>query len=263
MEVSIMEDILLYFSVKYEGDFQKILKALQHKEKVTLEQIADIKKHIKSQYTTIISDDYPSALKMIVSPPFVLYYYGDLSILNQYCMAVIGSRHPDSYGCDITAKLIKELCQYPVTIVSGMAIGIDSIAHRNAIKTHCKTVAVLGSGIDCCYPKSNNDLYELFKKEQLIISEYPGFTPPQPSHFPVRNRIIAGLSASILVTQANQKSGTMITVGYALDQGKDIFCVPSRIGDPQGCNLLIQQGAKLVMNASDIIEDLEMRLTKS
>lgn len=257
-----MEDILLYFALKYEGDFQKILKALQHKEKVTASQIEEAKKNVRSRYTTIISDDYPPALKTIMSPPFVLFYYGELSVLDQYCIAVIGSRHPDDYGCEITDVLVNQLCQQSMTIVSGMAIGIDSIAHQSCINNNGKTVAVLGSGIDCCYPKSNAALYEVLKKNHLVISEYPGLTSPQPAHFPVRNRIIAGLSASILVTQAKQKSGTMITVGYGLDQGKDVFCVPARIGDLQGCNLLIQQGAKLIMNADDIIEDLEMRLTK-
>lgn len=257
-----MEEILLYFSVKYEGNFQKILKALKQKEKVSPTELENTKKKINCQYTTIISSDYPLALKEIMSPPFVLFYYGDLSILNQYSIAVIGSRHPDEYGCSSTEQLVKELTYYNITIISGMAIGIDTIAHESAIAANGKTVAVLGSGIDYCYPKTNYHLYEKLKKQQLVISEYPASTKPQPYHFPARNRIIAGLSASILVTQANQKSGTMITVGYGLEQGKDIFCIPSRITDPPGCNILIQQGAKPVMSVNDIIEDLEMRLTK-
>lgn len=257
-----MEEILLYFSIKYEGNFQKILKALKQKEKVSQAQLENIRKKIKSNYTTIISPDYPSALKEIMSPPFVLFYYGDLSILNQYSIAVIGSRHPDEYGLSSTKQLVKQLALHNITIISGMAIGIDTVAHESAIAANGKTVAVLGSGIDYCYPKLNSHLYEKLKKDHLVISEYPASIKPQPHHFPVRNRIIAGLSASILVTQATQRSGTMITVGYGLDQGKDIFCIPSRINDPQGCNILIQQGAKLVLNVNDIIEDLEMRLTK-
>lgn len=250
-----MEEILLYFSIKYDGDFHKILKALQTKEKVTKQQIYDAKKTLKANYTTIISDDYPVSLKEIVCPPFVLFYYGDLSLLDKQCIGVIGSRRPSSYGLDVTQKIVKDLVENDYTIISGMALGIDSIAHQNALKNNGKTVAVLGSGIDYCYPKTNMEIYNKMKSNQLILSEYPNNLAPKPYHFPVRNRIIAGLSASILVTEANKKSGTMITVGYALDQGKDIFCIPSRINDPSGCNTLIQQGAKLILDINDIIED--------
>lgn len=257
-----MEDILLYFSLKYDGDFHKIYHALKSKEKISEKQLHDVKAKIRSKYTTIISEDYPSALKKITSPPFVLYYYGNLSLLNHYCIGVIGSRHPDQYGYAITETMVRKLVEHEMTIISGMAIGIDSAAHQSALKYHGHTVAVLGSGIDYCYPRSNQDIYQQLKASHLVISEYPNQLPPQSHYFPVRNRIIAGLSASLLVTQANQRSGTMITVGYALDQGKDIYCIPSRTYDPKGCNILIQQGAKLVLDVNDIIEDLEMRLTK-
>lgn len=250
-----MEEILLYFSLKYNGDFHKILKALQTKEKVTKQQINDAKATLKANYTTIISDDYPASLKEISCPPFVLFYYGDLSLLNNQCIGVIGSRKPNDYGKEVTQKIVHDLVNNGYTIVSGMALGIDAIAHQSALDNNGKTVAVLGSGIDCCYPKTNFKIYNEMKSSQLIISEYPNGLNAKPYHFPVRNRIIAGLSASILVTEANNKSGTMITVGYALDQGKDIFCIPSRINDPSGCNTLIQQGAKLVLNINDIIED--------
>lgn len=257
-----VEDILLYFSLKYNGDFHKIYHALKTKEKVSQEQIHDAKTQIKSKYTTIISKDYPASLKSIMCPPFVLYYYGDLSLLDHYCIGVIGSRHPNQYGYAITETMVRKLVEHKMTVISGMAIGIDSAAHQSALKYSGHTVAVLGSGIDYCYPHSNQKIYHQLKNNHLVISEYPNDVTPQSHHFPVRNRIIAGLSASILVTQANQRSGTMITVGYALDQGKDIYCVPSRIYDPRGCNILIQQGAKLVLDINDIIEDLEMRLTK-
>lgn len=250
-----MEEILLYFSIKYNGDFHKILKALQTKEKVTKKQITEAKMTLKSNYTTIISDDYPASLKEITCPPFVLFYYGDLSLLNRQCIAVIGSRKPDDYGDYATRKIVKDLVKNDYTVISGMALGIDAIAHQSALSNHGRTVAVLGSGIDYCYPKSNIHIYNELKEKQLLVSEYPNDIAPKPYHFPTRNRIIAGLSASILVTQANKKSGTMITVGYALDQGKDIFCIPSRIDDPNGCNTLIQQGAKLILNINDIIED--------
>lgn len=250
-----MEEILLYFSLKYNGDFHKILNALQKKEEVTKQQIYKAKKVLKANYTTIISDDYPASLKDIHCPPFVLFYYGDLSLLNNRCIGVIGSRNPDEYGDEVTRNIVKDLVKNNYTIVSGMALGIDAIAHQSAIINYGKTVAVLGSGIDYCYPKTNYKIYHKLKTSQLVISEYPNDLVPTPCNFPNRNRIIAGLCASILVTEANKKSGTMITVGYALDQGKDVFCIPSRISDPNGCNTLIQQGAKLVLNVNDIIED--------
>ena len=227
-----MEEILLFFALKYQGDFQSILKALQAKEKVSQEERREAVAKVNSKYTTIISSDYPDALKEISCPPFVLFYHGNLNILNGKCIGVIGKRVPSEYGSNI-----------------------DTLAHRSALKNKGKTVAVLGSGINYCYPKRNQDLYAQLKSNHLIISEKPGDYVPQAKDFPSRNRLIAGLSESVVVTEAEKRSGTMITVGYALDQGKDIYCIPSRIGDPMGCNLLIQQGAKLVLTVNDIIED--------
>lgn len=250
-----MEEILLFFALKYDGDFQSILKALQTKEKVSDEERRKAVKEVNSKYTTIISDDYPKALKEIACPPFVLFYHGDLNILNGKCIGVIGKRVPSEYGSSITDQIVCDLVKNEYTIVSGMALGIDTLAHRSALKNQGKTVAVLGSGINYCYPKRSKELYEMLKSNHLILSEKPGDYVPQAKDFPGRNRLIAGLSESVVVTEAEKRSGTMITVGYALDQGKDIFCIPSRIGDPMGCNLLIQQGAKLVLSVSDIIED--------
>lgn len=257
-----MEEILLYFSLKYDGDFHKILKALQTKEKVNQEDIIKTVHSIHSQYTTIISDDYPEQLKEISCPPFVLYYHGCLDVLKGKCIGVVGQRKPTDYGVSATQEIVRDLVKNDYVIISGMAKGIDAIAHETAIVNQGHTVAVLGSGINYCYPETNCALYDTLKQNQLIISEYPEQLSPKRYYFPNRNRIIAGLSASILVSEAHQKSGTMITVGYALDQGKDVFCIPSRINDPRGCNTLIQQGAKLVLDVHDIIEDSEMRLTK-
>ena len=226
-----MEEILLFFALKYQGDFQSILKALQAKEKVSQEERREAVAKVNSKYTTIISSDYPDALKEISCPPFVLFYHGNLNILNGKCIGVIGKRVPSEYGSNITDKIVCDLVKNEYTIVSGMALGIDTLAHRS------------------------QDLYAQLKSNHLIISEKPGDYVPQAKDFPSRNRLIAGLSESVVVTEAEKRSGTMITVGYALDQGKDIYCIPSRIGDPMGCNLLIQQGAKLVLTVNDIIED--------
>ena len=225
-----MEEIILYFALKYAGDFDKIYQALERKEKIDDDLKGHLFKELKSKYTTIISDDYPAALKEINCPPFVLFYYGDLNLVNTKCIGVIGMRQPSD-------------------------LGIDAMAHQSAMNVLGKTIAVLGSGIDNCYPLKNKTIYEIMKVNQLVISEYPGNLVPKKINFPRRNRIISGLSESILVTEANERSGTMITVGHALEQGKDIYCIPSRINDSSGCNRLIQQGAKLVMDISDIVDD--------
>lgn len=249
-----MEEILLYFSLKYQGDFEKIYKALESKEQMDQELKEELFSKVKCKYTTMISKDYPEALKYISCPPFVLYYYGDLSCLKEKCIGVIGMRMPSEYGKSVTDKMVCDLVKEKYTIVSGMALGIDALAHRSAMNNAGKTVAILGSGIDYVYPPKNTMLYQQMKEQHLIISEYPNEMVPQKYHFPRRNRIIAGLCQSVLVTEAKVKSGTMITVGHALEQGKDIFCIPSPIHQNIGCNVLIQQGAKLVNTVQDILE---------
>lgn len=250
-----MEEILLYFSLKYSGDFDLIYQALKTKEEVDQELKKQLFKQLKCSYTTLISKNYPDTLKQITCPPFVLFYYGNLSLINDKCIGVVGKRKSSEYGNYATEYLVKQLVNEQYTIVSGMALGIDAVAHQSAINNDGKTIAILGSGIDYCYPKRNQKLYNDLKENHLIMSEYPGELVPQKMNFPRRNRIISGLSESILVTEADKRSGTMITVGHALEQGKDIYCIPARINDANGCNYLIQQGAKLVMNVGDIIDD--------
>ena len=250
-----MDEVLLYFSLKYAGDFDQIYQALERKEQVNEDLKKELFKDVCSKYTTIISKDYPEALKEISCPPFVLYYYGDLSLVKTKCIGVVGMRHPSIYGQEVTKNMVSQLIIQNYTIVSGLAMGVDAIAHKSAMNSLGKTIAVLGSGIDYCYPSKNRAVYQAMKNNQLIISEYPGNLVPKKVNFPRRNRIISGLSESILVTEANKRSGTMITVGHALEQGKDVFCIPSRIGDPLGCNYLIQQGAKLVLDVMDIVEE--------
>ena len=198
-----MEEIILYFALKYAGDFDKIYQALERKEKVDDELKEHLFKELKSKYTTIISDDYPAALKEINCPPFVLFYYGDLNLVNTKCIGVIGMRQPSDYGIEVTKTIVSKLVLENYTIVSGMALGIDAMAHQSAMNVLGKTIAVLGSGIDNCYPLKNKAIYEIMKVNQLIISEYPGNLVPKKINFPRRNRIISGLSESILVTEAN------------------------------------------------------------
>ena len=207
---------LIIFSLKYAGDFDSILKALECDEKIDEKLKKELFKDITANYTTLISPDYPTALKEIACPPFVLFYYGNLALVKNKCISVIGKRHPSTYGVECTAALAAQLVEAGYTIISGMAMGIDTIAHQSTITANGQTIAVLGSGIDYCYPHRNQQLYQVLKDHHLVISEYPGKFIPQKINFPRRNRIISGLSESILVTEANQQSGTMITVGRYL-----------------------------------------------
>jgi len=250
-----MEELVLYFSLKYAGDFQRIYNALKGGEKVDEMLKCDLKKQLKCQYTTIFSADYPESLKNINCPPFVLYYYGDLSLVKKRTMGIVGMRECSEYGRYATKTFVEQLVSKDYVIVSGMAKGIDTIAHLTAIDCHGHTIAVLGTGIEYCYPKTNKMLYEKLKEHHLVLSEYPFVTAPQRHLFPFRNRIISGLSQGILITEAKQKSGTIITAGYALEQGKEVYCVPSRFDEHDGCNTLIKQGAHLVLNVEDILED--------
>ena len=249
-----MEEILLYLSLKYQGQFDKIYQAIQNNEQIDVEIFKKMKKKMKCHYTTIVSDDYPECLKHIACPPFVLYYYGDLSLVANKTIGVIGMRYPSEYGIEVTQKFVNDLVKEDYIIVSGLALGIDGIAHQQAINSKGKTIAVLGCGIDYCYPSIHLEMYEEIKENHLLISEYPLDLSPRKWYFPARNRLIAGLSHNLLVTEAKEKSGTMITVGFALEQGKDVMAVPSPFNGHEGCNLLIQQGAKLVKSVEDIVE---------
>lgn len=247
-----MEDILLYFSLKYKGDFDKIFHALESKESVDIDLKEELFKDIDCKYTTMVSNDYPEALKLISGPPFVLYYHGDLSLLDKETIGVVGMRIPSPYGKQVTETIVKDLVQADYTIVSGMALGIDAIAHKTALENNGKTVAVLGSGINYCYPKRNKDIYEEMKGNQLVVSEYPGEVEPSNDRFPQRNRIVAGLSKSILVTESQMQGEVMKTVGNAIEQGKKVYSVPGRITDYQGCNNLIKHGATVATSAESI-----------
>ena len=251
-----MNEILLYFAIKYEGDFEKIYNAIMSKEKIDYSLFNKYKEEITCQYTTVISSNYPLKLKNLNRPPFVLFYEGNLDLINKKCIAVIGSRNNSEYGKEMCETIIKELVNYNYVIISGLARGIDIIAHENTINNNGLTIGVLGNGLDYYYPKENKDIQEIIKTKGLLISEYPPLCKPQKNNFPARNRIIAALCDGLLVIEAKRKSGTMITVNEALNLGKDIMCVPNKAMENSGCNYLIKNGAYLVENAKDIIEIL-------
>jgi len=172
---------------------------------------------------------YPYLLRQIYNPPQKLYYRGNLRILNKTCIAIVGTRKSTEYGEFLTKKIIEELSNLDIAIVSGLAKGIDTIAHTEAIRNNLSTIAVLGSGINNIYPKSNVALSEEILKNNLMISEYEGMSEPIDYQFPARNRIISGLSIATLVIEAPESSGALITAKYALDQGREIFTIPGDI----------------------------------
>lgn len=250
-------EILIYLSLKYEGDWDDIYKHIDNKLPLDDEEAEELLKGVKSNFITILDENYPIELKNIRHPPFVLYYYGDITLLDgiDKNIAVIGSRDCSEYGTKMTNILVKDICAR-YAIVSGMARGIDTIAAECSINNGGRTIAVLGSGIDYPYPLRNKKLYETIKKNHLVISEYPGECLPKPSTFPCRNRLIAALCRALLVTEAYERSGTLITVDFAYGQ-KDVLCVPYRGDENSACNELIKQGAYLVQTGQDIIEALE------
>lgn len=221
-----------------------------------------------SANTTLISLDdpsYPPRLKEIYDPPLVLYVRGNPEVLTQPGVAMVGTRHPTPYGSGMAERLACDLAAQGLVIISGMARGVDTASHRGAISAKGKTVAVLGTGVDVIYPKENSRLSEqIVALGGAIISEFPLGTSAFPQNFPIRNRIISGMSIGVLVVEAAEYSGTRITARCALEQNRDVFAVPGNVTNKNswGPNTLIKQGAKLVATWEDVWEDLpaEVRL---
>lgn len=213
----------------------------------------------KSDIHIIEQSELHDCLAVIKNPPERLYYLGEMPDFDKPRVAIVGSRNNTKYGEKMAAWFAYELAKSGVQIISGMAKGIDGIAQLSAIKAGGKSFAVLGNGVDVCYPFENRQLYDLLRQNGGIISEYEPGTKAKPEYFPMRNRIISALSEVILVIEARQKSGTLITVDYGLEQGKEIFALPGDIDNPQsiGCNVLIQQGACIALSPDNIIDCLK------
>ena len=209
-------------------------------------------------FITKLDDSFPEKLRHIYDGPFSLYIKGRSFPSNKKAIAIVGARECSIYGKEITKYLAGAIAREGVIVVSGLARGIDSYAHKGALSVRGSTYGVMGCGIDICYPKENIELYMNMQNEGGIISEYGPGIKPLAYHFPMRNRIISGLSDGVLVIEAREKSGSLITVDMGLDQGKNIYCVPGRITDKLsgGCNNLIKVGAKIVTSPQDILEDL-------
>lgn len=252
-----IRDILICFSIKYNGDFDRIYKAITKKEEISFEEFEEMKK-MNLKVITCLDANYPQSLKNCYKPPLVLFYKGDISLLNEkYKLAVVGSREPSIYGKEATVKILDELLiKQEIIIVSGLARGIDSLAHKEALKNNCKTIAVLGCGLNNYFPYSNIELRNDIEEYGLVISEYPPFVEARSENFPLRNRIIAALSDAVLICDAKKRSGTQITANYALEFGKDILCIPHSILEENLCNILIKEGAIPVFDGDDISDIL-------
>ena len=211
----------------------------------------------QQQLITYFSSDYPALLRQIPDPPLLLFYQGNLSLLHQPCLAIVGARDASIYARKVCEKLVPPLVAADYAIISGLAKGVDSFAHESTLRNHGQTIAVVGTGVDICYPSSSRDIYDEIKQAHLVISEYPAGTLPQRSHFPMRNRLIAGIAQGVCVIEAKEKSGSLITAQLALENGREVFAVPGEIISTQskGCHQLIQDGAKCTINASDIIQE--------
>jgi DNA processing protein len=207
---------------------------------------------------TFWDDEYPELLKQIYDPPAFFFIKGQLVKEDKNAIAIVGTRRPTHYGKLVTEKITTELAQRGLTIVSGLAYGIDTLAHTHALQTGGRTIAVLGSGVDVIYPSENRRLAAKIETRGALISEFPMGTEPEKNNFPRRNRIIGGLSLGTLVIEAGTKSGALITATMAIEQNREVFAVPGNIDSPKsiGTNELLKQGAKLVMSAQDILDEL-------
>lgn len=241
-----MREAILYYALRYRGDWKRIARAIAAKEPWEASTVS-------TPYVTIVEDVYPKKLRRLQYAPWILFYEGDLSLCERSCIGVIGSRQASSAGI----ALCKEICHLlkpQHVVVSGLAKGIDAAAHESSLQRG--TIAVIGCGLDVMYPQENKELYERIAQEHLLLSEYPKGTAPLAHHFPWRNRILAGFCDAIVVVEAKKRSGTMHTVNEALTLGLPIYCIPHAFYDAygSGSNLLLAQGAQILVDRQDIQE---------
>lgn len=235
---------------------EQINRIINNRKLDTIDKTLEKLKDNNINTITILDDNYPVSLNYIYDKPYVLYYKGSLFEEDELSMAIVGARKATSYGKWVCEKFTKELVDLGVTIVSGLALGIDAIAHKTAIENNGRTIAILGNGLDIKYPSRNEYLYDKIDQHGSIVSEFPLTTQPLAYNFPQRNRIISGLSKAVIVVEAKEKSGSLITAHHAIEQGKDVFAVPGNINSVYsgGVNKLIKDGAYPLLSLDDILE---------
>ena len=263
--IEYFDDIREIWTIK-ESIFKKIQiikpeiidKILNNRNNNYLGDLTNRLNSLNIDIITVLDENYPDRLKYIYDKPAVLYAKGNYSIEDNLAIAIVGSRKATAYGKWACEKFTKELVNLGVTIVSGLAMGIDSVAHKAAIEAGGRTIGVLGNGIDVVYPKNNTSLYNEVAKNGVVFTEFPLGTQPFNYNFPQRNRIISGLSIGVIVIEAKEKSGSLITAHLALDQGKEVFALPGNINSiySGGTNRLIKDGARPLLDIDDIIEEI-------
>jgi DNA processing protein len=241
----------------------KVLAFQFFRKNFDIEKYFEKLEKLKIKVVTILDKNYPQNLKGLEGAPAVLYYKGSLDSLKSSSVAIVGTRKMTSYGREVTERFSSELANYGVTIISGLARGVDTAAHTACLSVGGKTVAVLGNGLDTIYPLENTGLAtEIVKRGGAIISEYPLGYPALPANFAIRNRIVSGLSDAVIVIEGAEKSGTLLTAAHAAEQGKTVFAVPGQITSPLSAAplLLLKNGAKMATETKDILDELDLQV---
>ena len=255
--------------LKVEGISTNLAKRIRNakigKEKIEAQVESELNKlhKLNAEIVTIWDEEYPELLKKIFDPPLILQVKGNLTDTDKFSIAMVGTRQPTNYGKIYAERIASDLAQQNITIVSGMARGIDSISHSAALKKGGRTIAVIGSGLDVIYPPENKKLFESISENGAVISEFPLGTKPDAVNFPRRNRIISGISLGSIIIETGIAGGAMLTARFALDQNREVFALPGNVGVKQseGSNQLIQRGeAELITSAEDVLLELELKL---
>ena len=247
--------------LEHSGVDNSVIRAIiASRPKISLDEEMEKLEHYGVRVLTYHDEEYPARLKEIYDYPPLIYIRGSLLPEDEWCLAVVGTRRATVYGRQVTEEIVADLARSRITIVSGLAKGIDSIAHRAALEAGGRSIAVFACGLDSVYPAENLELARNIMQHGALISEYPLGTRPKADNFPRRNRIMSGLSLGVLVVEAGETSGAMITARLALEQDREVFAIPGSILSPtsQGTNSLIQEGAKLVCDYTDILEELNL-----
>lgn len=251
--------------IAISGIGSKIATSIRSLKKEDIDRELNLAKSYELKILTLDDADYPQNLRQIYDPPIVLYVKGKLAKEDKFSLAIVGSRRASFYGLSCAEKFAGELSGCGFSIVSGMASGIDTCAHRGALSQNNRTIAVMGSGFRHIYPSENKELAEEISKRGAVISEFPVETLPLKQNFPRRNRVISGLSLGVLIVEAARNSGALITADFALEQGREVFALPGKIdsGTSFGTNGLIKQGAKLVCCVDDILEEFNLSMLEA
>lgn len=235
---------------------------LDVRKNLSLEKVWKHIEEMNIQVSTIEDPDYPTRLREVDNHPPVIYTRGTILADDSWSVAIVGTRRMTSYGKQVASEIASALTMNGITVVSGLARGIDGIAHKSALEAGGRTIAVLGSGVDQIYPPEHRKLANAIIQNGAILSDYAPGTPPDGINFPPRNRIISGLSLAVVIVEASKQSGALITAAFAAEQGREVFAVPGNIYAPQskGSNILLQQGARVLLNVQDILESLNLAM---